>query len=116
MNCKAEQQHVLLMLNAANTKDIINNLHLLLSNDNDLTENEEFFRSDTLKKGYVSEAERIIKESIEKFSLNNLENIKAVFEEVFSSISNQDFFGECDIQFKQLEQINSLVISYTIGG
>jgi len=39
----------------------------ILESDNDLSENEDYFRPDTLKKGFNNEAERVSKEIFNKF-------------------------------------------------
>lgn len=52
-----------------------NCLEEILRRDNDFVENIDYFRSDTLKKGYKDEAERVSEEIYKKYkTIRNAEN------------------------------------------
>ena len=53
--------------------------------DLDFTENVEYFREDTLKKGFKSEAERIVTELLKKKNLAPVEMIEACLNKQFKS-------------------------------
>ena len=81
----------------------------LLQGDNDLTENEEYFQSDTLELGFENEAERIVKEAMEGIDLkwNDIKPFNKMVEEVVRAISTQEYYGACEW--------HTIQINYTQG-
>lgn len=73
-------------------------LILLLQGDNDLTENEEYFRSDTIELGYENEGERIVAEAMQGIDLkwNDMRPFNKMVEAVVRAISDQDYYGACE--------------------
>lgn len=53
--------------------------------DLDFTENEEFFRKDTIKKGFNTEAERIVTELLKKKNLEAIDMIEICLNKQFES-------------------------------
>ena len=98
------------------TADVKESLLSLISMDNDLTENEDYFRDDTMELGYESEADRIVKEYIKEHGVPR--SVKA-FEEaatkVFEAISEQEYFCICDLDVIGIGD-SKLVIAYAYGG
>lgn len=86
-----------------NHNEVVKFCNDILSVDNDLTENETEFQEDTLELGYENEAERIIHEVIEAGHTG-----KELITQVSDAISNQEFFGGCELSFED----NSVVFVY----
>lgn len=115
-NCISSLGTGLSIVDLKNEKEVYDNLYGLLEVDCDLTENEEYFQEDTLSLGFENEAERRVKEAlIELGQPTTAEEFKGVADKVFESISNQEYFGECDLIVKDLGD-NKVVLSYTYGG
>ena len=115
-NSRAELSLGHTIVNLKNKKQVYNTLYDLIGMDNDLTENEDYFREDTLELGFDNDAERYVKEALEKFGQpTNAEEFKKVAEEVFEAISQQDYFGLCELNVIQISK-NKLSLAYATGG
>tara|TARA_R110000824_G_C14763373_1_gene630079 strand:- start:113 stop:478 length:366 start_codon:yes stop_codon:yes gene_type:complete len=115
-NCKAELGLGQSIVNLKHKKDIYNNLYGLVSMDNDLTENEDYFQDDTLELGFKNEAERIVKETLAEFGHpTTIERFRKVANKVFESISTQEYFGVCEISVIQAGK-NKVALAYAYGG
>lgn len=115
-NCTASLGTGLSIVDLKNEKEVYDNLYDLISMDCDLTENEEYFKDDTLELGFENEADRRVKEALAEFGKpTTAEEFEKVADKVFDSISNQEYWGVCDLQVKDLGN-NKVVLSYAYGG
>ena len=97
-----------------NADDVLETLHGLIDMDNDLVENEDYFRPDTISLGYESEADRIVQEYI---SANGFPKTFKAFEKacfkITDAISEQEYYGVCDLSLIDLGGLKtSLVFAY----
>ena len=104
------------IIDVSNEQDVLDRLMDILFQDNDLTENEDYFREDTLSLGFESEADRIVKEYIKDNGVpkDTLEYEKA-FNKISESISSQDYFGECSAEFVKIDDTKLSVVWVTGG-
>jgi len=115
-NCKAESSVNHFIIDVTNEKEVLESLNQILSVDNDLTENEDYFQEDTLELGFESEADRIVKEYIKENGVpNTIETYKIAFETISESITNQEYFGESVLSFVEVDE-NRLSVAFSIGG
>tara|TARA_R110000796_G_scaffold249652_1_gene377678 strand:- start:1973 stop:2335 length:363 start_codon:yes stop_codon:yes gene_type:complete len=98
-----------------NKEDVYATLYGVLSVDNDLTENGDYFREDTLDLGYKSEADRIVLESTRGIEINTVELFEESFNEVFEYLTRQDYFGMCEYQIEKLTG-SEIMLIYAYGG
>jgi len=89
-------------------------LYNILNCDADLTENEDYFRKNTLKKGYDNEASRIISEYLVKHKMTNKKQLdKAVQHMADLVYSNDSFFRSYDTNVISInDELYSVAISY----
>jgi len=98
------------------TKDVRISLEQLISSDNDLTENVEYFQDDTLELGYESEADRIVKEYIKEHGVpRSVKAFEKAANKVFEAISDQEYFCVCELDVIGIGG-GKLVIAYAYGG
>ena len=91
----------------------------ILETDNDFSENEDYFREDTLKKGFKNEAERVAKEIFKKYKkvkeeetrLNKM--VKALFD-VSGFIGKSSSYGDYDFQITETEFQYVVSIAYVM--
>jgi hypothetical protein len=114
-NCKSELGLNHFWVDVTKKDDIYNSLYCLIDCDNDLTENEDYFRGDTLELGYKDEADRIVKEYLKENKVNGVESFKKAVKEISETISNQDFFGNCELSIVTLSD-SIVVIAFAYGG
>ena len=115
-NCKANLNVQHLIVDVTSEEQVTNALFSLLRNDNDLIENEDEFREDTLELGFESEADRIVKEYIQENGVpNTIEDFENACEEISSNISDQEFFGECLLNLIQIDD-NRISVVFATGG
>jgi hypothetical protein len=114
-NCKAELNLHHQWVNVTNENDVLESLKSLLNVDNDLTENEEYFRKKTLKLGYENEAERIVKELLDGKTINTIESFKQIAKKVAKHITGQEYYGNCELSFVAIDK-NTLIIAFATGG
>jgi hypothetical protein len=94
-NCTSGLGIVQNRINLDNSDEVIALCHSILGIDNDLTENEDYFREDTVKLGFKSEAHRIVYDN-----LNAGYRGKDLIEQIAKVIISQDYFGECELLFE----------------
>jgi hypothetical protein len=90
-------------------------LEQLLSMDNDLIENEECFREDTLSLGYKNEMRRIITEALADGYPSNMDEFYTIAEKVYDNISNQEYFGNCVLDMLEISK-SKVVVAWVYGG
>jgi hypothetical protein len=115
-NCRSSLGLVHFVVDVTNEKELREALIDCISMDNDLTENEEYFREDTLDLGFENETERIVSEALEgDVDLSTLEGVTDLFSKVTDSISDQEFFGVCGLDVIELGY-NKFVVAFVYGG
>jgi len=114
-NCKAGLNVNHFWLNVSIENEVYESLMSLLEIDNDITENEDYFREDTIELGYENEAERIVKEYLAENKVNSLESFKKAAEVVSAEISDQEYYGECDLSFVATTE-QCLIVAFVTGG
>lgn len=115
-NCKSDLGLGHFLVNLNDEKDVYKSLFALISSDNDLTENEEYFQDDTLELGFENEADRIVKEALEELGQpTTAKDFEDVADKVFGAISDQDYFGECELNVIQVSK-NKISVAYAYGG
>jgi hypothetical protein len=115
-NCTSSLGTGLSIVDLKNEKEVYDNLYGLLMVDCDLTENEEYFQEDTLSLGFENEAERRVKEAlIELGQPTTAKEFKDVADKVFESISDQEYFGGCDLMVAEVGD-NKVALAYAYGG
>jgi hypothetical protein len=115
-NCKAALNLNQFWIKISSKKDIFESLKSLMDVDNDLTENEEYFRDDTISLGYENEADRIVKELLKEEGYpKTIEDYKKLAGIVAARLSGQEYYGECDIKFTALTN-DLLVVAFATGG
>jgi hypothetical protein len=115
-NCRASLGMGHFLVDLKDEKDVYQSLYSLLSSDNDLTENEDYFQDDTLELGYKSEAERVVKEALKEFGQpTTVEEMDRISNKVFEKISRQDYFGVCEISVVGINE-NKVSLAYAYGG
>jgi hypothetical protein len=88
-------------------------LYDLISFDLDFTENEEYFRQDTISLGYKDEAERLIDEYLKE---NKLENKQDLFEcscELLRMVFDSSFYGDWVVDVSETSKENEYVVYYS---
>ena len=80
----SELHQALYVIKCENSKPTKESLMQLFF-DLDFTENEEFFRKDTIKKGFNTEAERIVTELLTKGKKSAIEMIEVCLDKQFNS-------------------------------
>lgn len=115
-NCRASLDTLHLIIDVTNEAEVLKGLMNILEQDCDLSENEEYFQEDTLELGYDSEADRIIKEYTKDNGVpHTIEDSQKAFSDISEHISNQDFFGKCDIKFTKIDDTRLSVVFVTGG-
>ena len=115
-NSKANTNTDHFIIDITNSKRVIETLEGILEVDNDLTENQDYFRNDTLKLGYESEADRIIKEFITEYGVPKTRTeYEKAFNIISDSISGQEYFGECSVDIIEVND-TILSVSFMTGG
>ena len=94
-NCTSELGIIHRVIDLDNSDEVIAVCHEILSIDNDLTENEDYFREDTLSLGFKNEAHRFVFDSLEAGHRG-----ADLIEDVSNAISNQEYFGNCELSFE----------------
>ena len=80
--------------------------------DNDFTENEEYFREDTLKLGYKSEAERLATEFLEK-DMPAFDKMEACIETQCESSSS--YYQDYTISATRIEDTYVIAVAMMIS-
>lgn len=84
----------------------------LLSFDLDFTDNEEYFRRDTLKKGFRSEAHRIAVENT-KTQVRDPEDLDNRVQKILSKVFNSSYYGDWEfVVVPMVDDEYTIVVSY----
>ena len=86
----------------------------LISFDLDYTENEEYFREDTLSLGYENEAERVVEEYLEKNKIKNKSDLTRCCSEILSQVfDSSSYYGDWDFVINETKKEKEFVVFYT---
>jgi len=115
-NCKSELGVIHSIVDLNNKEDIKDALFSLLEMDGDITENEDYFQTDTLELGFDSEADRIVKEYIRENGLpGTFKGFKDACNKVSGSITEQEYYGECELTLIEING-NKVSLVFAYGG
>ena len=115
-NCRSDLGLVHFIVDVSNEKELREALSDCISMDCDLSENEEYFRQDTLELGFENEVDRIVSEALEgDVDLSTLEGVTNLFGEVTNAISEQEFFSNCELDVIEIGN-NKFVVAFVYGG
>ena len=104
-----------MIIDLKNPDKALGSLYDLLTVDNDLTENEDYFREDTLELGYDCEADRIWTEKTKDKKFKTIKEFENIFLDVWSAITDQEYFGDWDYSILDIGD-DKYVIAYCYGG
>ena len=86
----------------------------ILASDNDFSENEDYYRPDTLKKGFKNEAERVAKEIFTKFKKGKEEEVR--LEKMVKELFNiSGFIGKSSSYGDYTYQITETEFQYVVS-
>ncbi len=115
-NCKSSLGAQHFIIDVTDKEAVIESLLNSMQCDSDLTENEDYFQEDTLELGYESEADRIVQEYTKENGVpSTIEEYKKAYTEISKSISDQDFYGSCELDFIEIGETN-LSVMFVYGG
>jgi radical SAM superfamily enzyme YgiQ (UPF0313 family) len=115
-NCKSHTSVSHFIIDVSNEQAVLDTLMEIMEQDNDLTENEDYFQDDTLELGYESEADRILKEYIKENGVpKTTTEYEKAFNKISDSITEQDYFGGSSLDFLKVNE-TTLSVSFMIGG
>lgn len=115
-NSKAGTSISHFIIDVSNEQAVLDSLMNIMFQDNDLTENEDYYREDTLSLGFESESDRILKEYIKESGIpKTTTEYEKAFNKISESISRQDYFGECSAEFIEIGD-NKLSVVWVTGG
>jgi hypothetical protein len=89
-------------------------LYSIFSNDCDFTENEEYFRKNTLKKGYGNEADRIVVEYTAKRNIRTERDVEKAVEHMAKAIfNNSNYYRDYTTSVLKIDKnLFSVSVSY----
>jgi hypothetical protein len=88
-------------------------LYELINFDLDFTENEEYFREDTLLLGYSNEAERLAKEYATERKITNKKELSDCCEELLGMVLDSSYYGEWTLEVTESRKKNEFVVFYS---
>ena len=97
-------QFVIECENGIPTKDSLRELFF----DEDFTNNEEYFRDDTLKLGYSSEADRIVDEVLRDKELSPIQKITTCID---SQIDSSNFYLDSNTHTHTIDELERIIVS-----
>jgi len=95
--------------------DIKEALLQIFSHDLDFVENVDFFRKDTLKKGYLNEADRLVAEYMSKNrKLDNLKKITDAVEKLANKVfGNVNYYEHYEVSVDEVDDYTyTVAIAY----
>lgn len=115
-NCKASLGTQHFIIDVTDKEAVTKSLFNSMQNDCDLTENEDYFQEDTLELGYESEADRIVQEYTKENGVpSTIEEYKKAYTEISNNISDQEFYGDCELDFIEIDE-TKLSVMFVYGG
>ena len=89
---------------------IKNDLIHLISFDLDFTENEDYFRSDTLSLGYENEAERLVDEYLKEFKVENKTDLFECCSSLLGMVFDSSFYGDWTLEIANSKKENEFIV------
>lgn len=100
-------------LYADNETSIRESLLYIFDGDLDFTENEEQFRKNTIKKGYINEAHRIVVEYMKKNKVETYKQITKAVEFMADKLFASSFYEDYTVSVNEISnKVFSIAISY----
>lgn len=110
-NKKLNQIHFI--LDTSSKEKIKTGFYNIFSQDCDFTENEEYFREDTLSLGYKDEADRLLSEYLFGKTFNTLKSVETMVDKLCSEVfANDCFYGAYE---SDVIRIDNNLYSVSIG-
>jgi hypothetical protein len=99
-----------------NDEDIKESLYQIFSRDLDYTENDEYFRKNTLKLGYKDEADRLVSEYIRNHSrIDSLPKIERAVKKLADTVFDKNYYRDYQYSVERVNRnIYSVSIAYSI--
>ena len=88
-------------------------LYDLINFDLDFTENEEYFRQDTLSLGYMDEADRLVKEYILENKITNKKELFECCSDLLGMVFDSSFYGDWTLEVVESHKENEFVVFYS---
>lgn len=85
-------------------------LENLISFDLDFTENEEYFREDTIALGYDNEAKRLVDEYLRNNKVTNSKQLDKCCSELLGVVFNSSYYGDWEFNLTEGRKRNEYVI------
>jgi hypothetical protein len=103
------------VIDISETTSITEGLYNIFSRDLDFIENEEYFRKNTLKKGFDNEADRIVIEYMGKHLISNKKQLEKAVEYMAKQIfGNYNQYQAYDTSVLKISNdLYSVAVSYT---
>jgi len=121
-NCRSNQILGHDILTLGDTGEIKEYLTTMLGQDNDMSENEDYFKvsddeSEILchKLGYYNDAEMHVGESMKEQELKTADDFDRLFDKVFGYLSKQEYYGDCDYEVIDLKD-GRVSVAWVVGG
>lgn len=113
-NYSNELGQIHFIIDISEVSSITDGLYRIFSGDCDFTENEEYFRKNTLKKGYDNEADRIVLEYMHDHKITNEKQLdKAVGYMAKKVFDNDSYYRDYDISVLKIDdEVYSVAVSY----
>jgi len=92
---------------------IAKGLYDLISFDLDFTDNEDYFRKDTLFLGYENEADRLAKEYVAERKITNKDELFDCCQELLGMVFDSSFYGEWNLEVFESKIENEYVVFYS---
>ena len=98
-----------------NKKEVIDFFNDILSIDGDLSENEDYFRPDTIKLGFENEVERHVHKVTNRIKEYNHKTFDKSLGKIVDILGGQEYWGYCTYDIIELEN-NKVSVAVLIGG
>jgi hypothetical protein len=101
-------------LSTANETTTREGLLYMFDADMDFTQNEEYYRKNTLKLGYINEAHRVVAEFMEDKTIETLTDVISAITYLSAKVfGNQTYFRQYEISVNEFDtKTYSVAISY----
>ena len=114
-NYSNELGQIHFVIDISETTSITEGLYNIFSRDLDFIENEEYFRKNTLKKGFDNEADRIVIEYMGKHQIANKKQLERAVEylakQIFGNVNQYQAYDTSVLKISN--DLYSVAVSYT---
>jgi len=113
-NYSNELGQIHFVIDVSETSSIREGLYSIFSNDLDFVENEEYFRKNTLNKGYKDEADRIVVEYTANRNIRNKKELEKAVEYLAKQIFGQiNYYQDYNTSVLKIDKdLYSVAVSY----